>query len=198
MLLCINSADSTTIILLKANIEILFGFRGLEFQLEAFALEVVVVLLVEAVFDGGAGAVAGGAVVYFFKDAKVLHLAGEVAAVELDFQDGLVEVLELGEGEDLREEVETDRSEVDVLLEAGESVAEDLVVVEGEGGDIGQGEPIGLVSIGIGLNLGKLDKGVVRDGDHALARVAVNVAVGAGFLEVFGRYFEPGFLFQLA
>ena len=170
----------------------------LEFQLEAFALEVVVVFFVEAVFDGGAGAVAGGAVVHFFKDSKVLHLAGEVAAVELDFQDGFVKVLELGEGEDLREEVEANRSEVDVLLEAGEGVAENLVVVEGEGGDIGQGEPIGLVSIGIGLDLGKLDKGVVRDGDHALAGVTFDVTVGARFLEAFGRYFEAGFLFQLA
>ena len=64
--------------------------------MEAFAFEAVVVLFVEAVFDGGAGAFAGGVVIDLGEDLVVLHFAGEVATVEFDFEDGLVEVLELG------------------------------------------------------------------------------------------------------
>ena len=41
---------------------------------------------------------ARGAVVHLGKDLIVLHLVCEVAAVEFHFEDGFVEVLELGQG----------------------------------------------------------------------------------------------------
>lgn len=141
---------------------------------------------------------AGGAVVNLVKDVVVLHLVGEVASVKLDLKDGFVEVLELGEGEDVRKEVEPHGAEVDVFLDAGEGVGEDGVMVEGQGGDIGKGEPFGFFSIGVGLYLFQFDKGVVGDGDDALAGVAVDVAVGAEFYQVLGGYLEAGFLSELA
>lgn len=61
--------------------------------MEAFAFEAIVVFFVEAVFDGGTGAFAGGVVIDFGEDLVVLHYAGEVMTVEFDFEDGLVEVL---------------------------------------------------------------------------------------------------------
>ena len=42
------------------------------------------------------------AVVHFRENLVMLHLVGEVAAVELDLQDGLIQILKLREGKYLR------------------------------------------------------------------------------------------------
>ena len=70
-------------------------------------------------------------------------------------------------------------------------------MVESEGGDGVPAEPIGLIRVGIGLNLREFDEGILGDGDDAFAGVAIDLAVGAGFLEVLDRQFQAGFLLQL-
>lgn len=139
---------------------------------------------------------AGRSVLYFGEDSIVLHLVGEVAAVEFYLEDGFVQVLELGQGENLGEEFKSHGLEMDVLLETGECHAEDFVVVEGQVRDVGPAEPFGFFRIGARFDLGEFDKGVVRDGDHAFARVAPYITEGADFLEILDRKFEPGFLLQ--
>ena len=131
---------------------------------------------------------------HFDQQSEMLHLVGEVPAVELALEDGLVQVLELGEGEDLRQEVEAHRLEEDVLPEPLARDAEDLVVVEGEAGDVFHREPFGLVGVGVALHLGESHQGVMGDGDHALARVAVDVAEGAHFLEILRVHLQLGLL----
>ena len=127
----------------------------LELQLKAAAFEAGVVVGVEAVLDGGAGAAAGGGGGDFGEDAVVLHFVGEVAAVEFYLKDRFIEILQLREREDFREQLEANGFEVDVLPQPRERHAENLVVVEGQVRDVVPAEPLGLLGIGVGGHFGQ-------------------------------------------
>ena len=146
----------------------------LELQTEAFGFHLVVLGLVEAVADGDAVRGAGGTLARVLEDADVEHLVREVAAVEMHFQNALVEVLELGHREDLRQELEADRLEMNLLLEAAERHAKDPVVVEGKGRNRRDGEPLGGCGIVAARDILLADEREERDGDDPLARVAVH------------------------
>ena len=60
----------------------------------------------------------------------MLHLVGEVTSVELDLEDGFIQVLKLRQCKDLREEFEAHRLEMDVTLQLRESVTKNLVMVK--------------------------------------------------------------------
>ena len=61
-----------------------------ELQLEPIPLQPVIVILVKAILDRCSCAVPGSVVLYLRQDGIVLHLVGEVSAVEFDFQNGFV------------------------------------------------------------------------------------------------------------
>ena len=172
------------------------GRRTLELQAEAFGFHLVILGLVEAVADGDAVGGAGGTLARVLEDADVEHLIREVAAVEMHFQDALVEVLKLGHREDLRQELEADRLEMDLLLEAAERHAKDPVVVEGKGRDRRDGEPLGGCGIVAARDILLADEREERDGDDPLARVAVHFRETAELFNV-GRL-QPRLFRQLA
>ena len=112
------------------NTSYVFSFGISELELESLGFQAVIAVLVESVFDGGAGTVPGGSVIYLGEHAEMLHLIGEVPAVEFHFKDGLIQVLELGESEDLRHQLETDRFEMNILTQAGACHPKYLVMIE--------------------------------------------------------------------
>ena len=95
-----------------------FSLVILEFKLETFRFQPLVVLFVKTVFDRGAGPVSRRVIIHFDQHSKMLHLVRKVTAVELHFQDGFIKILELWKREHLRHQVETNRLEVNVLTEA--------------------------------------------------------------------------------
>ena len=64
------------------------------------------------------------------ENAQFLHLVAEVAAVELHTEDSLVEMLELGHRELLRQQLEADGLEVNLTAQFVGGLSQDLVVVE--------------------------------------------------------------------
>ena len=113
----------------------------------------------------------------------MLHLIGEVPAVELDFQDGLVQVLKLGEGEYLGKQLKAHRLEMDVLFQAGECHTENLVMVESQMRNVAPAEPIGFVCICIGLDLREFYKGIMRNSDDSFTRIAFDVTESTNLFE---------------
>ena len=86
--------------------------------MEAAVLKAVIVLFVKTVIDRSAGAVSGRLVFNLGQNFVMLHLVGKVAAVKLYFQDRFIEVLELWQGENLRQQLKSYRLKVNVLLDA--------------------------------------------------------------------------------
>ena len=132
----------------------------------------------------------------FLEDAGGEDFALEVAAVELDAEDGFVDGLKFWDGEFFAEEVEADRLEMDVAAEPLHCRGEDLAVVEGEGREVVDREPAGFVGIVAAEDVGRPDKGVPGDGDDAFARVAVYVGEDAELFD--GGRGEGCFLAELA
>ena len=69
---------------------------SLKLQSESLALHLEIYLLIEAILYRVARTPTHGSVVDLGEDAQLEHLACEVAAVELDLQDRLIEILKLG------------------------------------------------------------------------------------------------------
>ena len=128
----------------------------------------------------------------------MLHLAGEVASVELDFQNGFVQVLELGEGEHLREQVEAYRLEMDVPLEHGQGLAEDLVVIESQGRNVFEGEPFGLFGVGIAFDFFRFDQRVEGNGNDPFPGIPADFTEASDLPEVLPGDFQIGFFLEFA
>ena len=165
---------------------------------ESLFLQALVLHGIEAEELGGA--VGAFAVLLFEGDEEVVaeDFFAEIALVDVGAEDAFVEALELGEGELGREELEADGLVGELATEAGEGGGEDLGVVEGERGDVANGEPAGLGGIcgGGGGVVGGFGECVVGDADDALAGIAVDGAESVELLEE--KVFEAGFFFELA
>ena len=115
----------------------------------------------EAVEAGGAVTAGGGGGVGFDEEVGGEHAAAEVPLVERAAEDAFVDGLEVGEGEALREEAVGGVGVLQLVDQAAAGDFEDAVVVEGEDGELGHGEPGGLP----GGALGQADAGVVYEGE---------------------------------
>jgi hypothetical protein len=96
-----------------------------------------------------------------------------------------VDAAEVTEGEGLGEDVEGERRVVQLLAEARAGVFGDDAVIEGKWGKRGGGMPGGGAYTPPGARCGRLarEKGVVRNGDRAPARIATWIAEGVQLLE---------------
>ena len=86
-----------------------------EFQAEAFFLHLVVALRVELIKEGYFLVRHRKCLFQLGQNAKFEHLIAEVAPVELHTEDSLVEVLQLGHRELLRQQLEADGLKVNLL-----------------------------------------------------------------------------------
>lgn len=125
------------------------------------------------------------------------HVATEVGGVERTFEDGLVDLAQLGECEGLTEEAVRDRAVLDLVAQPPEGVVDDASVVEGQGWEIVDGVPSHVVTEAGRTGFLGSDERPVDDGYDA--RVAPEDAVGVAerveLLEVLGgeaHRFEEG------
>ncbi len=64
-------------------------------KLEPLSLQSLIAVFVKAVFDRGTGAMSWRAIIHLAKHTKVLHLVRKITTIELNFQDGLIQILKL-------------------------------------------------------------------------------------------------------
>lgn len=94
--------------------------------------------------------------------------------------------MQFGEGEFFRKEFEGRRSVAKLGGETLSGSRENLVVVEGQLGDFVEGEPSGVVGVGIGCRgmFEEVDEGEVGNGNDVFAWVAAGLAEGIKLFEV--------------
>ena len=93
---------------------------------------------------------------------------------------------------------EADRLEMDVPLEHGQGLAEDLVVIESQGRNVFEGEPFGLFGVGIAFDFFRFDQRVEGNGNDPFAGVAADFAEASDFPEVLPSDFQIGFFLKFA
>ncbi len=169
-----------------------------EFEVDALFLEFAVSGAIEAVEAGGAAGDVFFDFVGFGKDAEFENLLAEISFIERLLEDEFVEMLQLGEGEFLGEKFESDGLVAELSAETFPGEFENLIVIEGEGREVVEGEPGGVTGVGRGSGrvLDKIDECEVGDGDDMLAWVAIRGADGGELFEV--DVFQSGLFLELA
>src|SRR5699024_261405 len=141
---------------------------------------------------GGGGAALGGATAGAEGDEEVgyrLDLAVEVARVEVEAPDGLVDPLEFGDGEGRGAKGRGQGGAFDLDAGAFQPVLEDLPVVEGQcstvGGDVFDGDPGGGGGVGACFGFGQAGSdGQVGHGDDASSWVTAGATVGTQLFQM--------------
>src|SRR5581483_4473816 len=156
-----------------------------EFKIKPATLQLVVVFGVKAEQLGWAMAAEHLGLVQRDEEIEGEDFFAEVALVELGFEGGLVEMLELRQSELGRKQLEADGFVSDFSFEAGEGDGQDVGAVEGELGGFGNGEPFGVGGVGGGFGsvVREFDQGVISDTDDALAGAAMDGAEGVELFE---------------
>ena len=161
----------------------------------ALSLHLFIAFLVEGILDRVTRSLADGSVIYLREDAQLEHLAGEVAAVEPDTQNSLIEALQLRHGEHLRHQIESDRLEMDLQAELLESHSEDPVMIERQRRNAVNLEPLRLGCIVRSLHLRLLNQCQMSDGYGPASRVTIHVRERTELLNL--HTFESGLFLQL-
>ena len=115
----------------------------LKFQAEAFFFHLVVVLRVELIEECHFLVGHGERFVKLGQNAQFQHLVAEVTSVELHTEDGLIEVLQLGHGELLGQQLEADWLKVNLTAQFVGGFPQNQVVVECQRGHLVEREPLG-------------------------------------------------------
>ncbi len=134
-----------------------------KFQSEALFLHLVVALRIELVEECHFLVGHGERLVELGQNAQFQHLVAEVAAVELDAEDGLIEVLQLGHGELIRQQLETDGLKVNLKTQFIGGLAQHQVVVESQRRNLVERKPLSFGCIVAGLYLAETYQGEVGE-----------------------------------
>src|SRR4051812_7185540 len=167
-------------------------------EIESLLFELLIALLVVPVQPGGA---VGHVLLDFVGFDQQIHredLLAEIALVDLALEHRLVELLQLGQRELRREQLEADGLVTHLSLQPLQRHTEDFFVIEGEPGGVPDGKPGGLAGVGRRAHavVGQFHQSIIGDGDDAAARIAVRVAESIELLEK--DVADSGLLLQLA
>ena len=155
-----------------------------EFQAKAFFLHLVIALGVELIEECHFLVGHWERFVKLGQYAQFQHLVAEVATVELHAEDGLIEMLQLGHGELLRQQLEADGLEVNLTAQFLGGLSQDLVVVECQRRYFVEWEPLGFGGIVASFYLAETHQGEVGDGDDSLTRVTIHTREGMKLLNI--------------
>ena len=146
----------------------------LKFQAEAFLLHLIVALRVELVEECLFFVGHGKRFVELGQDTQFQHLVAEVATIELHTKYCLIEVLQLGHREFLRQEFEANGLEVNLSTQLMGGLAKNQIVVECQRRHLVEREPLGLGGIVATFYLADANQGEIGNGSV--------VTLGCGYL----------------